>query len=143
MNWRDQVVNEALTWLGTPYVAKARVKGVGTDCGGFLYEVYNPIFGPFASMPTDYSPDWALHNDRERYLEFIMPYIREVETPLPGDMTLYKVGQAYSHAAIFLNDKQYIHAWGRTREGKVTLSSPRVMAHLGKNGFKHFTPKAG
>ena len=30
---RENLVAEALTWLGTPYHHAGRVKGGGTDCG--------------------------------------------------------------------------------------------------------------
>lgn len=142
--WREQVIAEARSWIGTPYVPKARVKGVGVDCGGLLYEVYNPIFGPFANFPQDYTADWAMHSDRERYLDFIMPYVEEVRAPQPGDFSLYHLGLAYSHAAILMDDGRYVHAWGRTRDGAVTQTYARVMIAMDKkNQFKakHFTGK--
>ena len=35
-----EAVQEALTWLGTPYHHQGRVKGVGVDCGTLICEVY-------------------------------------------------------------------------------------------------------
>ena len=37
---RQAVVAEALTWLGTPYHHRARVKGAGVDCGQLLAAVF-------------------------------------------------------------------------------------------------------
>lgn len=146
MTWQDAVCIEAKTWEGTPYQPKGRVKGVGVDCGGFLYQVYNPVCGPFASMPDDYSADWSVHEKNERYLDFIMPYVLEVPQIEVGGFSLYHMGLNYAHAAILLDNGRYIHAWGRTRQGRVTQTYPRVMDGLAKatsNGFpvRHFTPR--
>lgn len=142
--WREDVIRDALSWQDTPYVPKARLKGVGVDCGGLLYEVYNPYFGPFPAFPTDYSPDWANHSETPKYLDFILPLCEEVRRAIPGDFSLIHLGKHYSHAAILLDNGRYIHAWGRLREGRVTQSAVRVVEHLAKqNGFplRHFRPK--
>lgn len=142
--WRAQVCAEARTWLNTPYVPKGRVKGVGTDCGGILYQLYNPIFGPFAAFPQDYSADWAAHgHDGERYLDFIKPYVHEVREVLPGGFSLFHLGLRYAHAAIYLGDGKYIHAWGRLRNGGVTITPRRVLEHMAgtqPHPTKHFDP---
>lgn len=145
-NWRAIVCATAREWKGTRYVPKARVKGVGVDCGGLLYEVYNPIFGPFAAFPTDYPPDWALHNDEERYLDFVLPHVYEVPQVQVGGFSLFHLGLTYAHAAIMLDNGNYIHAWGRLREGSVIETPQRVMrafARQNGGGFsvKHFDPK--
>ncbi len=142
--WRDEVVREALTWEGTRYIPNAHIKGVGVDCGWFLREVYNPHFGPFPVMP-DYTADWALHADASLYLNFILPLCDEVKVAQPGDFTLIHLGKHYSHAAILLPNKRYIHAWGRLREGRVTQSSVRIIEALARQNSKfplrHFTPR--
>lgn len=142
-NWRELAITEAKTWESTPYVPKARVKGVGVDCGGLLYEVYNPLFGPFPPMPNDYSADWCVHEYNERYLDFIMPFVHEVPSVKPGGFSLFHQGLNYAHAAIMLDNGRYIHAWGRLRQGRVTQSPVRVMMAMpGQNKFKprHFEP---
>lgn len=131
-----------MTWLNTPYVPRANVKGVGVDCGMMLYEVYNPYFGPF-KQPPDYSADWALHMPHEKYLDFIMPYVRECSIVHRGGFSLFHMGLNYAHAAIYLGNNEYIHAWGRLREGGVTISKARVLNNLaGRSGHapRHFQP---
>jgi cell wall-associated NlpC family hydrolase len=96
----DEIIRDALSWEGTPYVSGAGVKGVGVDCGYFLRRVYEPYYGPFPPTPR-YAPDWALHSDQELYLDFIMPYVREVPQVRRGGFTLYHVGLRYAHAAIW------------------------------------------
>ena len=123
MTVRDDVVRDALGWQGTPYHHRGRIKGVGVDCGGLLYEVYNSYCGPFRAFP-DYSYDWALHKDKEVYLDFISPYVTEVEAVPKGGFTLVKSGRALSHAGIYLgNGDGYIHAGGLNMTGIVKISS--------------------
>lgn len=146
VSWQEMVCASARDWEGTPYVPKGRVKRVGVDCGGLLYEVYNPICGEFAPMPDDYSADWSVHEQNERYLDFIMPYVQASSVAEVGGFTLYHMGLNYAHAAILLDNERYIHAWGRLRAGRVTQTPLRVMGALSKltgNGFppKHFVPK--
>ncbi len=38
-----EAVQEALTWLGTPYHHQGRIKGVGVDCGTLICEVYEKV----------------------------------------------------------------------------------------------------
>jgi cell wall-associated NlpC family hydrolase len=143
MTWQEELEKNAREWLGTPYVPHARVKGAGVDCGGFLYDNYGPFFGPFAPYPTDYPVDWAAHSDDERYLDFIMPYVKQVPDARVGGFSVFKLGLAFGHAAIYISGDNYIHAWGRVGEGAVTITPARVMNYMARinGGVKHFYPK--
>jgi cell wall-associated NlpC family hydrolase len=143
VDWIDEVCREAETWMGTPYVPQGRVKGVGVDCGGLVYQIFNPHFGPFPPFPTDYAADWALHTHEEKYLDFIMPFVREVDAPFVGGISLFHIGLVYAHAAICVGGpkQHYIHAWGRTNKGHVTKTPYRVMMALSRpHAPKHFMP---
>jgi len=120
--WRETVISEARKWRGTPYQHKGRVKGVGVDCGGLIYEVYNPIFGPLKPFPKNYAPDWALHRENEIYLEFMWEYVKPVMYLVPGGIAMFKVGRNFSHGAICTERNTYIHAWGRNQAGCVVES---------------------
>lgn len=132
--WRQYIITEARTWKGTPYQHKGRIKGVGCDCGGVIYQVYNPLLGPFKPFPKDYAQDWAVHRKNEIYLSFIEPYVEEIPKPVPGGIALFMVGRNYSHAAICTEKKTFIHAWGRTQHGS-TIESPLQFFRMG-NGNK-------
>lgn len=120
--WRQIVVDEARSYKGTPYIHKGRVKGVGVDCGGMIYQVYNPIFGPFKPFPKDYPQDWALHRHKEIYLDFMREYVVPVSGPRMGGIAMFKVGRNFSHGAICTEKRTYIHAWGRNGQGGVVES---------------------
>lgn len=132
-SWRQYIIDEARTWKGTPYQHKGRVKGVGCDCGGIIYQVYNPLLGPFKPFPKDYPQDWAVHQENEMYLDFIEPYVEQINKPIPGGVALFKVGRNFSHAAVCTEKRTFIHAWGRTQDGS-TVESEIDFFRMGNGG---------
>lgn len=139
----DAIVAEAHTWLGTPYVPRALIKGVGVDCGGLLYKNYEPYM-PLPPFPQDYSADWALHGDKELYLDWIAPYAVQLTAPVRGGFSVFHYGTKYAHGAIYCGGGWYIHAWGRQRQGRVAKQQVRVLMNIcNTKAFppKHFEPK--
>lgn len=110
---RAAVIAEAKTWLRTPFVDCARVKGAGVDCGQFIAAVYERV-GIFKSIPTEpYSPQWHLHQEEEMYADELLKYCREIAEAevKPGDIALYWAGKCHSHGAIVIDwPVQIIHA---------------------------------
>lgn len=108
-----KVLDEAKSWLRTPYHPCARVKGVGVDCGMLLIEVYSRSGVCPAFDPGSYRPDWHLHRSEEMYLEYVLQYFDEVplESVKPGDVLVYRYGRTWSHGAIVVGDDTVIHAY--------------------------------
>lgn len=112
MSWRDDVVAEARSWLGTPYHHRARVKGAGTDCGMILIAVFSQVGLIEDFEPEEYSQEWMLHRSEERYLEHIEKYAKKVERePLAGDIVLFRFGRCISHGAIVTEWPRVVHAY--------------------------------
>ncbi len=109
---RQAVVAEARTWLRTPYHHMGRVRGAGVDCATLLAEVYARAGAiPALDVPF-YPPDWHLHRDAERYLDFILAHAEEIaDLPLPGDVALWRFGRCFSHGAIVIDWPLVIHAY--------------------------------
>ena len=109
---RAAVVDEAITWLRTPYHHMGRVKGAGTDCLMLLAEVYEACGVVPHVEVAFYPPDWNLHRDAERYLEGLLLYAREIAgLPRPGDVALWRFGRCFAHGAIVIQWPRVIHAW--------------------------------
>jgi cell wall-associated NlpC family hydrolase len=126
---RQHVLDEARTWLGTPYHHKGRSKGVGVDCGGILYEVFKDHIIGWSDFPSFYPEDWAMHKDaNERYVEFLGPFFNEVKAPKPASIVVFRYGRAFSHGTLFTERRTFIHAWGRTGHG-VVMESPWEFFH--------------
>lgn len=111
---RQAVVEEARTWLKTPYRHMGRVKGAGTDCGMLLLCVFkNCRLVQDVQVPF-YPLDIACHSDRTDYLDWIKRYSQQVERePKPGDVILYKFpgSKVPHHAAICIDDEYIIHSY--------------------------------
>jgi len=111
MDIRERIVAEARTWLGTPYHHQGKVKGVGVDCAMILVDVYRQVGLIPEIDPRPYPPDWHLHRDEERYLGWVQQYGKEVETPKPGDVVLFKFGRCLSHGGIVVDWPVIIHSY--------------------------------
>lgn len=117
---RSAVVQEAESWLGTPYHHAARVKGAGTDCAMLLAEVYEAAGVTPRVEPEAYPHDWHIHRNEERYLQHVETFARRIEgAPRPGDIALFRVGRCISHGAIVISWPLAIHAY--VTPGEVVL----------------------
>ena len=111
-NWRKSVINEAISWVGTPYHSGARIKHVGVDCGMLLLEVFEEckMIDPVSVEP--YPHDFHLHKSEELYLEWVKKYCNIIDgNPQPGDIAVFKFGRCVSHAGIVLEWPRIIHAY--------------------------------
>jgi cell wall-associated NlpC family hydrolase len=107
---QQAIVNEALSWLRTPWQHAEAVKGAGVDCGRLLIEVYAHCGLIQRFVPAYYPQDFALHSNDERFLRTIEQYALQVDSPQIGDIAVWKFGRCFSHAAIILSWPQIIHA---------------------------------
>lgn len=111
---RARIIEEAKSWLGTPYHHMGRVKGAGVDCAMLLAEVYAAA-GVIDHVESDFYPlDWHMHRDEELYLSKIFESKVAFETTqnnlLPGDVVLARFGWTFSHGAIVIEWPLCIHA---------------------------------
>lgn len=116
MTIRDAIVLEARRWIRTPYHHRARVLGAGVDCVQLLVAVYEAVgLVRNVALPS-YPPDWFLHSNDERYLKGLLAFADRVETPLPGDIAVFRHGRAVSHAGIVSAWPLVIHASGELHQ---------------------------
>lgn len=116
MTWQEKAVQEALTWCRTPYHSRARIKGVGVDCGQILIAVYEAagVLQPGECEPGDYIHDRHEHRTEENYLEWITRYCEPITgEPQPGDIAMFRYGHSNSHSAIVVKWPLVLHAYVR------------------------------
>jgi len=123
---RARVVAEAMSWIGTPYRHRQRLKGLGVDCAQILAAVYEDA-GVIGHLELgEYATQWHLHHERELYLEWLERVgARRLdgEDPLPGDVGVWKYGLTHSHGGIVVEggaDPVVVHSYIKARRG-VTL----------------------
>lgn len=129
----------ALSWVGTPYRHRQRVKGSrgGVDCAQLLIAVFADagLITPFD--PGNYPPDWHLHVADERYMQYVLRYASETRPPWQiGDVLMFR-GRPWpsaGHAAIFVGGDQLVHAVAQRKVELWPMQSV-LLAHLWK-GFR-------
>ena len=109
---RKAVVDEARSWLGTPYHHRAGLKGAGCDCAYLLIRVYHAC-----GLAPDVDPGFykrglaALRKGEQFYVDTVrrlaVPVVRE--SPLPGDLVLFRFVRL-THGAIVEHWPMIIHA---------------------------------
>ena len=101
---RQAVVDETLSWLGTPYHHHGRVKAVGVDCAMLLAEVYQACGLVQRVEPGFYPHDWHLHRGEELFIQWVERLgAREVPAPKLGDIGVWRYGRTFSHGGIVVD----------------------------------------
>lgn len=95
----NRIVDEALTWMDTPYGYAMSEKGQGTDCSGMVMRVYLDIAGI------------KLPRNSAKQAEFCQRL--KVDDVVAGDLVFFATGkdtERISHVGIMLDDVNFIHA---------------------------------
>ncbi len=87
------VVQIARSWIGTPYVHQASVRGAGCDCLGLLRGVWRELRGAEPEDPPPYSPDWAEATGHETLYRALARHLGEIDPRdlAPGDIALFRM----------------------------------------------------
>lgn len=101
---RAAVIAEAITWLGTRYIARARIKGGGVDCAMSLASWYATDGILPAFEPPPYAVQWGQNQSEETYLAEILKHATEIkeEDAQPADLVAYRMGRTFCHAALII-----------------------------------------
>lgn len=121
----------ARSWIGTPYVHQASVKGVGCDCLGLLRGVWRELKGAEPEDAPPYSPDWAEATGAETLYAAMTRHLHEIAPAhiAPGDVALFRMtprGPA-KHCGIVAGQAgalTLIHARQNKRVSEEALSPP-------------------
>ena len=99
MKLRKKIVDEAMTWKGTPYGYGRADKGVASDCSGMVMSVYEKVTGV------------KLPRNSAKQSEFCHG-IRKKDVKI-GDLVFFATGSdpdRISHVGIMIDDRNFIHA---------------------------------
>jgi cell wall-associated NlpC family hydrolase len=140
---REQVIEEAKTWLGTPWHMNACIKGVGVDCGRFPYAVLKFCGVPVPELPEHWPTDWFRHNLalNEPYLKIVQGAYKEVTLPEAGDLVLFKMGKAFSHIAIVASWPLVIYMRGNGSSPRIEIGNAFEWPLAGSS-YRFFSPYA-
>ena len=119
-----RIVQQARTWLGTPFHHQARLKHKGCDCLGLIVGVVDELglkdktgklLASYDEITYSKQPDGA------RLIAKLQSALKEVPKAKmkPGDLGLFKIGDNPQHLAIltdFEGGLGMIHCEARTRK---------------------------
>lgn len=108
---RARVVEEARSWILTPFIHAQRMKGVGVDCAQLLVAVYAAAGVVTVEPPGYYAPNWFQSEAAGDPLRDILgAHCCQTTTPGPGDIAVFRFGRADAHGAIVTEWPEIIHA---------------------------------
>jgi cell wall-associated NlpC family hydrolase len=108
---RDEIIKEALSWVGTPFHWSQSVKGQGCDCGGFLIGVFKELGLVPESMTVPVVPHGIFYHKSVTIYEDLVAqhcYRIDFREALPADILLFILGKSAAHGAIYLPDNKFI-----------------------------------
>jgi len=106
----------AASWVGTPWRANSKVRGVGASCHFAVAGVLQDA-GYNTSVVPGGSPGWSRHQ-KESLMEMWLDGLPEKFAPVevgqeqPGDILGFRVGQCIHHIGIRLDGGRFFQCLG-------------------------------
>ena len=126
---RIAVVQEALSWCGTPFHNCSGVKGAGCDCAHLLLRSFAAV-GATADIPiAQYKPQWFQHRKEPLFIQELKARGAtqiDSESAKPADILMYNFGIHAAHGAIIVDENTIVHAYMPAKQ--VTRGSRRELA---------------
>lgn len=122
---RNDIIQEARTWIGTPYLHQQSSKNVATDCIGLIKSIYEHFEEVVIEVPT-YSYDWGDANGNEDLLTEASKLL--VSIPLSeaqaGDVVgvRWRKGRVVKHAMILTSPTTAIHSYYKSGVVEINLN---------------------
>ncbi|WP_296417370.1 NlpC/P60 family protein [Pseudooctadecabacter sp.] len=136
----NAIVEEARSWIGTPYVHQAARKGAGCDCLGLLRGVWSSLTSaPLITVPP-YTADWSEPQGDERLWRGIAERLtrKDRDAAAAGDVLLFRMqsGAVAKHVGLQAQigpSPTFIHAYQGHGVVENALTAPwqrRVVARF-------------
>jgi NlpC/P60 family putative phage cell wall peptidase len=136
------VVAEARSWIGTPYIHQASVKGAGADCLGLLRGVWRAVVGPEPMPVPAYTSDWDEAAANEVLMAAAESCLRRkrLDDVALGDVLLFRMRDDFvaKHLGIQSQvggDAAFVHAYSRHAVVESPLSVPWARRVVGRFAF--------
>ncbi len=120
------VLDEARSWIGTPYRHQGSHKHVGCDCLGLVRGIWRALYGREPASAGPYAPDWAETGGQDRLLDAARRFFIEksVAEMMAGDLLVFRwrPHHAAKHLGIVETPGTFIHAY----EGHAVMVSALI-----------------
>jgi NlpC/P60 family putative phage cell wall peptidase len=119
-----EITVQARTWLGTPFVHQARLKGKGCDCLGLIVGVVDELglVDESGRLLSSYDEiNYSKEPDGKYLIQKLSQILEEVEASQiqVGDLALFKMGNNPQHLAIiseYQGGLGMIHCYAQARK---------------------------
>ena len=120
------IVRSARSWIGTPYIHQASLKGIGCDCLGLLRGVWRETVGDEPEAVAIYTPDWAEAHGEETLAAAGFRHFEAIpaEQAAAGDVVLFRWRSTLpaKHVGILTAPRAMVHAHEGTTVCEVPLA---------------------
>lgn len=106
--YNKELVENARTWIGTPWMPNQRARGLGVDCIQFLFAIVDAL-NLDLDTKTDNYYKVPKRNSFLKSLEEIR-WLRTVNKPVAGTFALFSIKGIPQHVGIISSDSSFIHA---------------------------------
>lgn len=125
-----EILRIARSWLGTPYLHQASVRGAGSDCLGLVRGIWRELYGAEPEVAPAYSPDWGEYDRAEVLLAGARRHLLpDDDEDRPGQVLLFRMrmGAVAKHLGVVSAigaAPAFIHAYDRHGVVESPLSAP-------------------
>lgn len=108
----DKLLEISRSYLGTPHINGAMVKGGGVDCCTLPAMILKEAGLVDIAVNTNYTCDWFTKKGcKEILLPYLQEYFVQVEELQPADLVSFRYCRSeYAHLALYLGQGRFIHA---------------------------------
>lgn len=111
---RDQIVAEARSWIHTPFIWQASLKGVGCDCKGLMVGIARELGMPEAETIDARIDNYEHTFSPDRLLAGLEATLIRVDRAQPGDLIAMPMGPQPGprHLAVLTESGRILHSMG-------------------------------
>lgn len=119
---RSAIVDEARSWVGTPFIWQASAKGQGADCKGLIWGIARELGMPEAgSIYSSMVGDHRGKVDARLLKQGLAATLAQTDVAQPGDVLLLTVGGKAQHLGIVTEGGRMVHTYGKGPRGVIEV----------------------
>lgn len=113
----------AKAWVGTPFIAHGRLRGIGADCVHLISAILADAGFTHLFDPPPYTVQEGMHSPESKLIDYIETHILVLTIPvaeepaltrlLTGDILCFKMGRSVHHIGLLIAPGRFIHTMPR------------------------------
>lgn len=124
------IIREARSWCGTPFVHRGLVKGHGCDCIGLVLGVARAVHGDQICELPRYQENWSTTDREEALLNGFRNAFKEADRAgaQPGDAVVFRFRSLSpaQHCGIITDEDHFVEARHQAGVIETPISAPRM-----------------